>query len=121
MPALRRAPDLSPTIEDDRILIDAGLIAPLHRRCSEQASQHCSHLRADLNVVVRPFSTRWTIMPLMIKATLPSPAGHALMRAPNGPATIPVITFLQLCGVAEDRDPGWKSHPARYRPVSRAA
>ncbi len=114
-----RAPGLSSSIEDDRILVDAGSIAPLHRRCSDLSLQHCPHLRAEPNVDVRPFTLRWTILPLMIEATAPPPPGHALMRTRSETAIVPVITFLQLCGVSDERDPGWKRHAARYRQGSR--
>jgi len=89
-------------VSDDRILIDAGSIAPLHRRCSDLALQHCPHLRSLPDIDVQPFPERWIILPLMIEARAPEPPGHALLRAPTPPAVHPVVAFLQLCGLPDD-------------------
>ncbi|WP_269513888.1 hypothetical protein [Brevundimonas subvibrioides] len=104
-----RGADLSPRIADAQVLIDAGAIAPLHRRCSDLSLQHCPHLRAEPNIDVQPFPARWTILPLLIEATAPAPAGNALMRNMTAPASVPVVTFLQICGVSEDVDRAWRT------------
>lgn len=86
---------LGANISDGEVLIDAGSIAPLHRRCSDLSLKHCPHLRAA-PVEVQSFPDRWLILPLLIEAdTTPSP-GHALLRQP--PRPIAVVTFLQICG-----------------------
>ena len=104
-----RAQGLSPQIADQTVVIDAGAIAPLHRRCSDLSLQHCPHLRADPNVDVQPFPERWTVVPLMIEATAPPQPGHALMMHPAASASVEVITFFQLCGVTDDIDRAWRT------------
>ena len=101
-----RAPGLSRAIEDDRVVVDAGAIAPLHRQCSDRSLEHCPHLRADPEVNVMAFPARWTVMPLMIEATMPVAAGHALLRVQTAPSSIAVVTFLQLCGVTDQFETG---------------
>ncbi|AQR63432.1 hypothetical protein BZG35_08150 [Brevundimonas sp. LM2] len=104
-----RGLDLSPGIDDAQVLIDAGAIAPLHRRCSDLSLAHCPHLRAEPAVDVQPFPTRWTLVPLMIEATAPAPAGHALIRSLGAPQSVSVITFLQLCGISDQLDRAWRT------------
>lgn len=110
-----RSPGLPHQIPDDLILIDAGSIAPLHRACSDRSLTYCPHLKATPNVEVMAFPPRWVTMPLLIEATLPPPPGHALMVSRPGPQRVPVITFLQICGLTEDRDPAWRDNTGRYR------
>ena len=88
-------------VADDRILIDAGSIAPLHGRCSDLSLQHCPHLRSLPDIDVQPFPGRWIILPLMIEAREPEPAGRALLRAPTAPVVHHVVAFLQLCGLPD--------------------
>lgn len=104
-----RGLDLSPRIDDAQVMVDAGAIAPLHRRCSDLSLAHCPHLRAEPAVDVQPFPARWTLVPLMIEATAPPSPGHALMRGPSAPTSIPVITFLQLCGISDQVDRAWRT------------
>ena len=92
-------------IEDDRILIDAGAIAPLHLACSSRSLRYCPHLKADPHIDVRPFPRSWVVLPLMARAEAPP----QLFLAKAEPArAIPVIGFLQLCGLTDDRDPDWR-------------
>lgn len=92
-------------IEDDRILIDAGAIAPLHLACSSRSLRYCPHLKADPHIDVRPFPRSWVVLPLMARAEAPP----QLFLARAEPArAIPVIGFLQLCGLTDDRDPSWR-------------
>ena len=107
--ALGRGADLSPRIADGQVLIDAGAIAPLHRRCSDLSLQHCPHLRAEPNIDVQPFPARWTILPLLIEATAPAGAGHALIPGMAALTSLAVVTFVQLCGVSEDVDRAWRT------------
>jgi len=83
-------------IGDETVLIDAGAIAPLHRRCSELSLKHCPHLRAA-PVEVMTFPDRWLVLPLLIEAQAPLAPGHALLAAPPV-RSVAVVTFLQLCG-----------------------
>ncbi len=104
-----RAAGIPPAIADERVIVDAGAIAPLHRRCSDLSLMHCPHLRAEPAIDVQPFPARWGLIPLMIEAVAPLPAGFALMAAAAVAAPVAVITFLQLCGVTDQIDKAWRT------------
>lgn len=104
-----RAGELPPTIADEQVLVDAGAIAPLHRRCSDLSLKHCPHLRAEPAVDVQPFPARWGLIPLMIEAVAPMSPGFALMAAAAVAAPVAVVTFLQLCGVTDQIDRAWRT------------
>ena len=70
---------------------------------------HCPHLRAEPAIDVQPFPARWGLIPLMIEAVAPLPAGFALMAAAAVAAPVAVITFLQLCGVTDQIDKAWRT------------
>ncbi|HAL06975.1 MAG TPA: hypothetical protein DCP26_06440 [Brevundimonas sp.] len=95
--ALRRKGLLLPAaIEEDRVLLDAGAIAPLHRRCVDRSLRHCPHLRASPDVHVRRFPAMWTVIPLLIDAD------EIAGRRPE------MVGFLQLCGVTRTIDRRWR-------------
>lgn len=98
-------------IEDRRVVIDAGSIAPLHKACVDRSLRHCPHLTADPNVNVMPFPARWTLLPLLIEAAPTLEAGAAA-GALAGTA-VAVITFLQLVGVTNRIDKDWRFHRPR--------
>ncbi|KQY91761.1 hypothetical protein [Brevundimonas sp. Root1423] len=101
-----RGDALPADIDDDRILIDAGAIAPLHKACSSRSLRYCPHLKADPHIDVRAFPRSWVVLPLMARAEAPP----QLFLAQARPArAIPVIGFLQLCGLTDDRDPAWRN------------
>lgn len=105
-----RADGLPPTIADEQVLVDAGAIAPLHRRCSDLSLKHCPHLRGEPAIDVQPFPSRWGLIPLMIEAVAPMPSGFALMAAAAAVAApVAVVTFLQLCGVTDQIDRAWRT------------
>ena len=91
-----RRVELPNEIQDGRVVVDAGSIAPLHKACSDRSLQHCPHLKADPNVDVQRFPGRWLVTPLLIAAT-----------ADDGGKT-PVVAFLQLMGVTERIDKDWR-------------
>jgi hypothetical protein len=91
-----RGAALARDVADGEVLIDAGAIAPLHRRCSDLSLKHCPHLRAA-PVEVMAFPERWLVLPLMIEARAPPQPGYALLTAPPI-RPVAVVTFLQLCG-----------------------
>ncbi len=91
-----RGSGIAPDIGDDAVLIDAGAISPLHRRCSELSLKHCPHLRAS-PVEVLTFPDQWLVLPLLIEAQAPLSPGYALLAAPPA-RSVAVVTFLQLCG-----------------------
>lgn len=100
-----KAGDLPREIEDRRVLLDAGSIAPLHRACVDRSLAHCPHLKADPNVNVLPFPAKWTLLPLLIEATPIAEAG----ATPLGlGAAVAVITFLQLVGITTRVDRDWR-------------
>ncbi|CAN5341515.1 hypothetical protein BH10PSE2_BH10PSE2_18990 [soil metagenome] len=115
-----RAPGLPWQVPDELILIDAGSIAPLHRACSDRSLKYCPHLKETPNVDVMAFSPRWAPMPLMIEVTAPPPPGHALMAQRPRSQSLPAITFIQLCGLTEERDPDWRRNAGRYRGAAAA-
>lgn len=104
-----RGSALPATVGDDRILLDAGSIAPLHGACVDRSLRYCPHLKADPNIDVRRFTDRWIVLPLMARAE--APAQLFLARAAPTRA-LAVIGFLQLCGVTDEVDPGWRRSAA---------
>lgn len=105
-----KAPGLAREIEDRRVVIDAGSIAPLHKACVERSLRYCPHLKADPNVNVMPFPARWTVLPLLIEAA-PNPEAAAVAGA-----AILVVTFLQLVGITGRTDRDWRFRKPVPRP-----
>jgi len=103
--AAGRGERLPADLADDIVLIDAGAIAPLHRACADRSMRYCPHLKADPHLDIRRFPTRWIVLPLMTRAE--SPAQLFLAR-PAPARTLPVIGFLQLCGLTDERDRSWR-------------
>jgi len=99
--AAARGDGLPGDLADDRVLIDAGAIAPLHRACVDRSLRYCPHLKADPNIDVRRFPERWIVLPLLARAEAPT---QLFLARPVPQRTVPVIGFLQLCGLTEDRD-----------------
>jgi hypothetical protein len=83
-------------IADDMVLLDAGSIAPLHRRCLDRSLLHCPHLRGSPDVHVMRFPKAWTVVPLTVE-----------VDAMDG-RTPTVIGFLQICGVTRTVDRRWR-------------
>lgn len=81
--------------KDDRRLLDAGAIAPLHRVCAERAQMHCPHLMGMANQDLVEFPGAWLIATINIEAR-PRPGYANLPQAP-----VVAITFLQLIGVPD--------------------
>ena len=100
-----RGDRLPADLADDSILIDAGAIAPLHRACVDRSLRYCPHLKADPNIDVRRFPDRWVVLPLMARAEAPA---QLFLARPAPARTVPVIGFLQLCGLTAGRDPAWR-------------
>jgi hypothetical protein len=92
-------------IPDDRILIDAGAIAPLHRACVDRSLRYCPHLKADPHIDVRRFPDRWVVLPLMARAAA---VPQLFLARPVPARTAAVIGFLQLCGLTGEHDPAWQ-------------
>lgn len=101
-----RGSDLPADVADDQILVDAGAIAPLHKACVDRSLKYCPHLKADPNIDVQPFPERWIVMPLMARAQAPA---QLFLARPAPVRDMAVIGFLQLCGLTDRTDPGWRS------------
>lgn len=82
---------LPTSLADNRVLLDAGAITPLHRHCVDRSMTHCPHLKQAGVKVIR-FPRRWIVMPLMIEAT------------DEGGRATPVVSFLQICGITDAVD-----------------
>lgn len=82
-------------LDDARVLLDAGAIAPLHQRCAEAAMKDCPHLSTMPGQELKPFPREWVVAPLYTQAV-------DIVR------TIAVVTFLQLIGVTDHRDADWR-------------
>ncbi|MGZ9113061.1 MAG: hypothetical protein ACXW3K_00435 [Brevundimonas sp.] len=103
--AAGRGGALPADIEDDRILVDAGAIAPLHKACAARSLRYCPHLKADPGIDVRPFPWSWVVLPLTVRAEAPP---QLFLARAEPRREVPVIGFLQLCGLTDDRDPDWR-------------
>ncbi len=99
---------LPPDVDDARIVINAGAVAPLHRACVDRSLTHCPHLRSLPDIEVRPFPARWTVAPLEVEAVADAAPQLFLARPTMTPRMVSVVSFLQLCGVTEEQDPKWR-------------
>lgn len=108
-----KAAGLAREIEDRQVLLDAGSIAPLHRRCVDRSLMHCPHLKADPNVNVMPFPARWTVLPLLIEASPMIGADATGLGVATAGAVVMVITFLQLVGLTGKVDRDWRFRKLR--------
>lgn len=96
-------------LPDERVVLNAGSVTPLHRACAERALRYCPHLKAYPDHELRPFPKLWGVMPLLVEAEPEAQARHVLqMHAPTPPRPVMVVSFLQLCGVTEEVDPHWR-------------
>jgi len=82
-------------LDDARLLLDVGAIAPLHRACAEAAQRDCPDLNSRPDQELKEFPLAWVVVPLYAQA-------QDIGR------TIAVVTFLQLVGVTEGRDENWR-------------
>ncbi|NJC42607.1 hypothetical protein GGQ87_002902 [Brevundimonas alba] len=105
-----KAVGLSRDIEDRRVVIDAGSIAPLHKACVDRSLRYCPHLKADPNVNVMPFPAQWTVLPLLIEAAPMLETGEL------AGAAVLVVTFLQLVGITGRTDRDWRFRKAPREP-----
>lgn len=74
---------------DKQRVLDAGAIAPLHKRCVSHSHDRCPHLQAHARERLR-FPARWFVTPLFVEARAPSPSQTPAVAA---------ISFLQLWGL----------------------
>lgn len=78
---------------DDRPLLDAGAIAPLHRACALRALANCPHLKGMDDHKLKVFPGAWIVAALSVEARPRHGAGNAPRRG------VAAVTFLQLIGV----------------------
>lgn len=98
---------LPASVPDDRVVINAGSIAPSHRACAERALEHCPHLRADAEAEILRFPSAWTVHPLQEAGEVGGPASY-VTATPAPRRAVPVVSFLQLCGVTRETDARWR-------------
>ena len=91
-------PALPPEIPDERVLLDAGAIAPLHFACALASLQRCPHLAAMPDRDLKAFPPAWVVVPLYVEA-----------REPRTGRPLRAVSFLQLVGITTDVDPDWRS------------
>jgi hypothetical protein len=89
-------------LEDERVLLDCGAIAPLHLACAQASLQRCPHLGAMPDRELKAFPPAWTVVPLYVEA-----------RQPVSGKALAAVSFLQLVGITQDRDPDWRDGIAR--------
>ena len=98
----------APAHFDPQILINAGAIAPLHKACVDRSLIHCPHLRSLPDIDVRPFPAQWVVTPLEVEAVVNDAPQLFLAKPALTARRLTVVSFLQLCGVTEARDPAWR-------------
>ncbi len=81
---------------DDRPLLDAGAIAPMHRACAERARTACPHLAALPGQALTAFPAAWIVVPLTVEARPHAVYANVPQRG------VAAVTFLQLIGVPDD-------------------
>lgn len=90
-------PALPADLDDDRVVLNAGAIAPLHMACAAASLQRCPHLGGMADRELKAFPPSWVVVPLYVKAT------HSVTGRP-----LSAVSFLQLLGVTQDRDADWR-------------
>lgn len=84
---------------DDRPLLDAGAIAPMHHACAERARIECPHLKEMADQELKAFPGAWIVAALSVEAR----PHHGLSNAPR--RAVAAVTFLQLIGVPDHLAP----------------
>jgi hypothetical protein len=100
----RRLGHLLPSaLPDDRLLLNAGSIAPLHLDCARRSARDCPHLRAMADRALVRFPEQSFVAPLLVRARPPRACPGAMPSPP-----VAVVSFLQIVGVTADHDPRWR-------------
>jgi len=81
----------------------------LHQACVNRSLVHSPHLRSVPDIEVRPFPARWVVTPLEVEAVADEAPQLFLAKPTRVVRRLRVVSFLQLCGVTETRDPAWRS------------
>lgn len=85
-------------LDDDRVILDCGAIAPLHFQCAHASLLRCPHLGAMPDKDLKAFPPQWVVAPLYVEA-----------RQPITNKAIAAVSFLQLIGITTSRDPDWRA------------
>lgn len=85
-------------LDDDRVVLDCGSIAPLHFQCAHASLTRCPHLGAMPDKDLKAFPPSWVVIPLYVEA-----------RQPITGKPVAAVSFLQLVGLTITRDPDWRS------------
>ncbi|MGI4877425.1 MAG: hypothetical protein ACRYG4_08055 [Janthinobacterium lividum] len=99
---------------DDRVILDAGAIAPGHLACMARSLEFCPHLRTLDDRELKPFPAEWQVTPMLMKAVVRRrpPGGTAAGGAGTEAETVVAIGFLQLCGITDRVDAAWPASAA---------
>ena len=96
---------LPPDLPDERVVQNAGSIAPLHRACARASSVRCPHLSVDPSLNLARFAERWHVVPLWVEGRL---TGAEPGDSPGPEASFQIVAFLQLIGVTRHIDRAWR-------------
>ena len=89
---------LPASFADDRPLMDAGSIAPLHKACATRSAVECPHLRSSPTTNLAAFPDRTLLVPLTVEAQ-PMRRGDAILNTPT--PSVSVVGFVQIIGVPD--------------------
>jgi hypothetical protein len=108
-------------VPDDRIVIDAGSIAPLHEVCVKRSLEYCPHLRGHPGVNVMAWPEYWIVAPLLVEIRSPA-ATLSVLSAPR-PLSPPsaAVSFLQIFGLTREHDARWRRRLRRIAGGSRGS
>jgi hypothetical protein len=101
---------LPPAVRDGDPVLNCGSISPLHLACAHSSQGGCPHLQGLEDLELLRFPRAWAVIPLFIEARPPNVAASVLARPTPG---VPVVSFLQLCGLPAARP---QSAPVRPQP-----
>jgi hypothetical protein len=84
-------------LKDDRLMLDAGTIAPLHRACADRSLSLCPHLKANPATELMAFPETVTVSPL---TTLAQRQVEHFRSSPFGQnVSVLAVALFQLCGI----------------------
>lgn len=106
-----------PDIEDERVVLNAGAVAPGHLECMTRSLDQCPFLKSDPAVQLQPFPALWYVSILKVPASVGLRGIPPMLgRVDQPPPDMPVVAFLQLCGVTDRLDRKWRRGlPAKGR------
>jgi len=106
-----------PDIADDRVVLNAGSVSPGHLDCMTRSQEQCPHLSSDAEAELRPFPALWYVSLLQVPASVGLKGQGMLALASAPPPDMPVVAFLQLCGVTDEVDRKWRLRLRQPNPL----